>query len=122
MKLSLDDNGRFIPSRRTVFRRPPDGAGFKPLADYIHSLGLKFGIHILRGIPREAVAKNLPIAVSPYTAKEAADPDDTCPWNTYMYGVQLAPSGQAYYNSIVQLYAGWGVDFIKADCISRPSL
>ncbi len=117
VKFSLDDNGRFIP---VVDRFPSaaDGAGFKPLADYVHSLGLKFGIHILRGIPREAVAQNLRIAVSPYTASEAAVTDDTCPWNTFMYGVQNAPPGQAYYNSIFQLYASWGVDFVKADCIS----
>jgi alpha-galactosidase len=117
VKFSLDDNGRFIP---VVDRFPSaaDGAGFEPLADYVHSLGLKFGIHIVRGIPREAAARNLPIAVSPYTASEAAVTDDTCPWNTFMYGVQTAPSGQAYYNSIAQLYASWGVDFIKADCIS----
>ena len=117
VKFTLDESGRFIP---TVDRYPSaaGGAGFKPLADYVHSLGLKFGIHILRGIPREAVAKNLRIAVSPYTASEAADTDDTCPWSTYMYGLQNAPAGQAYYNSIAQLYASWGVDFIKTDCIS----
>jgi alpha-galactosidase len=117
VKFSLDDNGRFIP---VVDRFPSaaNGAGFKPLADYVHSLGLKFGIHILRGIPREAVTRNLRVALSPYTASEAAVTDDTCPWNTFMYGVQDAPSGQAYYNSIFQLYASWGVDFVKADCIS----
>ncbi len=117
LKFSLDEFGRFIP---TVDRFPSsaNGAGFKPLADYIHSLGLKFGVHILRGIPREAVAKNMAIAGSPYAAREAANPDDTCPWNAFMYGVQSAPSGQAYYNSIAKLYASWGVDFIKADCIS----
>ena len=117
IKFSLDDNGRFIP----VLDRFPsavNGAGFKPLADYVHSLGLKFGIHILRGIPREAVTRNLRVALSPYTASEAAVTDDTCPWNTFMYGVQDAPSGQAYYNSIFQLYASWGVDFVKVDCIS----
>jgi alpha-galactosidase len=117
IKFSLDANGRFIPVADR-FPSAADGAGFKPLADYIHSLGLKFGIHILRGIPRQAVARNLSIAMSPYTATEAAVTDDTCPWNTFMYGVQDAPSGQAYYNSIAQLYASWGVDFIKADCIS----
>src|ERR1035438_936268 len=87
IKFSLDDNGRFIP----VLDRFPsavNGAGFKPLADYVHSLGLKFGIHILRGIPREAVTRNLRVALSPYTASEAAVTDDTCPWNTFMYGVQ----------------------------------
>src|SRR5271166_3656143 len=114
LKFVLDDNGRFIPAVNR-FPSSANRAGFKPLADYIHSLGLKFGIHILRGIPREAVAKNLPIANSPYTAKEAAIEDDTCPWNSFMYGVQPAASGQAYYNSITNLYASWGVDFIKAD-------
>lgn len=117
LKFVLDENGRFTPAVNR-FPSAANGAGFKPLADYIHSLGLKFGIHILRGVPREAVAKNLRIAASPFTAKEPAIPDDTCPWNTYMYGVQSAPSGQAYYNSIVNLYASWGVDFVKADCIS----
>jgi alpha-galactosidase len=117
LKFVMDDSGRFLPD---VSRYPSsaNGAGFKPLADYLHSLGLKFGIHIMRGIPRQAVAKNLRIANSPYTAKEAAIPDDTCPWNDFMYGVQSAPSGEAYYNSIASLYASWDVDFIKADCIS----
>ena len=117
VKFSLDENGRFLPVADR-FPSSANGAGFKPLADYIHSLGLKFGIHIMRGIPRASVAKNLPIADSPYTAKEAAIEDDTCPWNSFMYGIQTAPSGQAYYTSIANLYASWGVDFIKADCIS----
>jgi hypothetical protein len=117
LKFELDDNGRFVPD---VSRYPSsaNGAGFKSLADYIHSLGLKFGIHIMRGIPREAVTRNLPIANSPYKALEAAIQDDTCPWNNFMYGVQLAASGDAYYHSIMNLYAEWGVDFIKADCIA----
>ncbi len=113
----LDGNGRFIP----VPKRYPsaaDDAGFKPLADYIHSLGLKFGIHIIRGIPREAVANNLPISDSPYRAADAADHSDPCPWNTYNWGVKNNEAGQAYYDSIVKLYASWGVDFIKADCIA----
>ena len=85
VKFAVDDNGRYIP---VVGRYPSaeHGAGLKPLADYIHSLGLKFGIHILRGIPREAVAKNLPIAGSLYRAAEAADTRDACPWSTYKIG------------------------------------
>ena len=117
VKFAMDDTGRYIP---VVSRYPSaeHGAGLKPLADYIHSLGLKFGIHILRGIPREAVAKNLPIAGSLYRAAEAADTSDACPWSTYNYGLKNSPAGQSYYDSIATLYAGWGVDFIKADCIS----
>jgi alpha-galactosidase len=117
LKFVLDERGRFIPAVNR-FPSAANGAGFKPLANYLHSLGLKFGIHILRGIPREAVVKKTRIEASPYTANEAAVEDDTCPWNSYMYGVQSTPAGQAYYNSIAKLYASWGVDFIKADCIS----
>ena len=81
-----------------------------------------FGIHILRGIPKLAVEKNLPIARSPYRAAQAAATSDTCPWNPDNYGLDAAkPAAQAYYDSIARLYASWGVDLIKADCIgSRP--
>jgi hypothetical protein len=101
------------------------GAGFKPLADYTHSLGLKFGIHILRGIPKRAVEKNLPIDASKFHAAEAADTSDTCTWNYDNFGTKAAgdraAAAQAYYDSIALLYASWGVDFIKVDCISsRP--
>jgi hypothetical protein len=118
---TLDNNGRFTPALNR-FPTAGDGAGFKPLADYIHTLGLKFGIHILRGIPKQAVEKNLPIAHSSYRAADAANTSDTCPWNPDNYGLDATkPAAQAYYDSIAKLYAGWGVDLIKADCISsRP--
>jgi alpha-galactosidase len=115
--LLLSDDGQFVPA---VVRFPSsaNNAGFRPIADYIHSLGLKFGIHIIRGFPRNAVARNLPIADSPYHAEDAADQSDMCPWNAYNYGVNNSEAGQAYYDSIMKLYAGWQVDFIKADCIA----
>ena len=115
---SLDVHGRYVPAVNTI-PSAANGAGFKPLADYVHSLGLKFGIHILRGIPKEAVRRNLPIAGTSYRAKAAADVSDSCPWNTYNYGLNPAsPAAQAYYNSIARLYAGWDIDFLKVDCIS----
>jgi alpha-galactosidase len=115
---TMDDYGRYIPPA-VRFPSAANGAGFKPLADYIHSLGLKFGIHILRGIPRQAVDKNLPIAGSQFHAAEAVDKADVCPWNYDNYGVVAnRPAGQAYYDSIAQLYAQWGVDLVKVDCIS----
>ncbi len=114
---TLDANGRYTPAVNR-FPSAANGAGFKALADSIHSLGLKFGIHIIRGIPREAVAKNLPIAGSKYRAADAADPSDTCPWNADNYGVKPNAAGQAYYDSIANLYASWGVDFVKIDCIA----
>jgi hypothetical protein len=114
----LDRYGRYIPAPNR-FPSAAKGAGFRPLADYVHSLGLRFGIHILRGIPREAVARNLPIAGSRYTAAQAAALQSTCPWNPDTYGVDSrSAAGQAYYDSIARLYAAWGVDLIKADCIA----
>ena len=116
---TLDANGRYIPATNR-FPSANKDRGFKPLADYVHLLGLKFGIHIIRGIPKQAVARNLPIAGSSYHAADAADTSDTCRWNHDNYGVRNNAAGQAYYDSIAKLYAGWGVDFVKVDCISQP--
>jgi alpha-galactosidase len=115
----MDPDGRYLVADNR-FPSAAAGAGFKPLADYVHSLGLMFGLHIIRGIPREAVEKNLPIAGSAYHAAEAANTADTCRWNADNYGLKANAAAQAYYDSVARLYAGWGVDFIKVDCISRP--
>lgn len=117
-EFSLDGFGRLTPAVNT-FPSAAQDAGFKPLADFVHSLGLKFGIHILRGIPKEVVRKNLPIAGRSFHAVDAANTSDTCPWNPFNFGLEAAkPAAQAYYDSIAQLYASWGVDFLKVDCIS----
>jgi alpha-galactosidase len=118
--LTMDEYGRLTPGLKK-FPSAADGKGFKLLADYVHSKGLKFGIHIMRGIPRQAVEKNLPVLGTTVKAQDIAIKSSTCPWNPDMYGVDATkPEGQAYYNSIVQMYANWGVDFIKCDDISRP--
>jgi hypothetical protein len=116
---NLSPDGRYAPA---AVRFPSDkaGDGLKALADYAHSLGLKFGIHIVRGIPRKAVDQNLPIADSPYHAADAADTSDRCRWNSDNYGLKDNAAAQAYYDSLAKLYAGWGVDFLKVDCISQP--
>jgi hypothetical protein len=113
----LDAQGRYIPAANR-FPSAVKAAGFKPLADAVHAQGLKFGLHIIRGIPKEAVAKNTQISGSAYRASDAADQSDTCPWNKDNYGVKYTPAGQAYYDSVAQLYASWGVDFVKVDCIA----
>jgi len=114
----MTDDGRFLPDT-SRFPSSGNNSGFKPLSDYIHTLGLKFGIHILRGIPREAASRNLAIAGSAFHARDAADDSDMCPWNAYNFGVRDNAAGQAYYDSILKLYASWGVDFIKVDCIAN---
>jgi len=120
-RLAMDAYGRLIPAVNR-FPSSAGGKGFQPLADYVHSLGLKFGIHIMRGIPRQAVKANLPVYGSKAHAADFADVHSLCPWNPDMYGVDTTrPGGQDYYDSIVKLYASWGVDFIKADDIARPT-
>lgn len=118
--LTMDEYGRLTPGLKK-FPSAANGMGFKPLADYVHSKGLKFGIHIMRGIPRQAVEKNTPVLGTGVRAKDIALTNSTCPWNPDMYGVDATkPEGQAYYNSIFQMYADWGVDYVKVDDISRP--
>jgi feruloyl esterase len=113
--LVMDGYGRLMPAPKR-FPSSVDGRGFKPLSDYVHRLGLKFGIHIMRGIPRRAVDADLPIIGTAYRASNVADKTSVCPWNTDMYGIDVGkPGGREYYDSIVRLYASWGVDFIKAD-------
>ena len=119
--LAMDAFGRLIPAPNR-FPSSANGAGFKPLSDYVHGLGLSFGIHIMRGIPRRAVKANLPVEGSQVRAGDIGDPYSLCPWNTDMYGVDISrPGAQSYYDSILKLYASWGVDYIKADDIARPA-
>jgi alpha-galactosidase len=114
-ELVMDAYGRLMPAPNR-FPSAANGKGFKPLADYVHSKGLKFGFHIMRGIPRRAVDQNLPVMGGPVKAADIADKQSICRWNSDMYGVDLTkPGAQEYYDSIVKQYAEWGTDFIKAD-------
>lgn len=118
LPLSMDRYGRLIPAVNR-FPSSANGAGFRPLADYVHSKGLKFGIHVMRGIPRQAVEQNLPIKGTKVHARDIADRDNPCSWDPDMWGVDTTkPGAQEYYDSIVELYASWGVDYIKADDMS----
>lgn len=112
-----DADGLLIPVA-SRFPSAANGAGFKPLADWAHSRQLKFGIHIMRGIPRQVVAANIPIAGTSFHATDAADTTSPCPWNQGNYGIKDNAAGQAYYDSMLKLYSTWGLDFLKVDCIS----
>ena len=117
---TLDAHGRVIPAPNR-FPSSADGSGFTKLAAAVHAMGMRFGIHVMRGIPREAVKRNLPVLGTALRAADVADPSSTCPWNPDMYGVDMTkPGAQAYYDSIFALYASWGVDFVKMDDMSRP--
>jgi len=116
-KYLYDGNGLLepVPDR---YPSAAHGAGFKPLADWVHEQGMKFGIHILRGVPRQVVDENLPIAGTAYHAADAADKQATCPWEDANYGIADNAAGQAYYDAMLKRFAQWGVDFLKVDCIS----
>ncbi len=119
--VTLDEVGRLFPAPNR-FPSSINGVGFTALAEYVHSLGLKFGIHIMRGIPRWAVEQNLPVKGTTVHAAEIADRIHLCKWlnQTDMFGIDHSkPGAQAYYDSIAELYAGWGVDFVKADDMAQ---
>jgi alpha-galactosidase len=119
-KLEMDDFGRLLPAANR-FPSSDQTRSFKPLADAIHARGLKFGLHLLRGIPRQAVQQNTPILHTPYHAADIANVNDICQWNPDMYGVDMTkPGSQEYYDSVFQLLASWEIDFIKVDDLSRP--
>jgi len=118
--LTMDAWGRLIPAPNR-FPSSSNGAGFRPLADYVHARGLQLGIHLMRGVPRLAVARKLPVKGSSVSAADIADRTSVCPWNPDMYGVDMTkPGAQEYYDSVFELVASWGVDFVKVDDISRP--
>lgn len=132
---ALDAHGRFVPvpprfpsAGKAPAEHAAAGSGsmpvtlletsFKSIGDYVHAQGLKFGIHIIRGIPKASTERNLPIEGTSFHAQDAADMTDTCPWDPTSYGVRDNAAGQAWYDSLLRQYAGWGVDFLKVDCIS----
>ncbi len=140
LRYAIDPHGRYVP----VPARFPSAAGkaivsgyagptpklaatiaatsFKPLADWVHAQGLLFGIHIVRGIPRASVERNLPLESatggSSFHAQDAADTTDACGWDPTNWGVKDNAAGQAWYDSLIQQYADWGVDLLKVDCIA----
>ncbi|MCB2379062.1 NPCBM/NEW2 domain-containing protein [Hymenobacter sp. BT635] len=119
-EFNLDPYGRFVPAVNR-FPSAAGGKGFKPLADYMHAKGLKFGIHIMRGVPVVAVQRQLPILGSKATAADIYSQEGQAGWLRDMYTVVAGrPGAQEYYNSLFQLYANWGVDFVKVDDLSSP--
>jgi alpha-galactosidase len=136
LRYAIDPNGRYVPvparfpssvtlaSNGEVPVLPGkmavtiENTSFVELGRFVHAQGLKFGIHIVRGIPRASVERNLPIAGSNFKAQDAADQSDACPWDPTNWGIQDTAAGQAWYDSLLTQYAAWGVDLLKVDCIA----
>ena len=117
LQYRIDQYGRYQPALNR-FATAEASSGFSTLAEFVHAKGLKFGIHIIRGVPKIAVKANLPIANSSFHAENLADTTDTCPWNPDNYGVKNNAAGQAWYDAMFAQYAAWGVDYVKVDCIA----
>lgn len=121
-RLCVDEYSRQIPDP-VRFPSSAGGKGFESLASYCHQKGLKFGIHIMRGIPKQCCHLHSKIYGTDVTADKIANPFSVCKWNGDMYGVDYTKKGaQEYYNSVFQLYAQWGVDFVKVDDICNTNL
>ena len=116
-----DEYGRYTPAVNR-FPSAADGVGFKALADYVHGKGLKFGIHLMRGLPKVAAEKKLPVkGTDGITCDMICNNDSACTWLRDNYKVDCTkPGAQEYYNSCFDMYAQWGVDFVKIDDLARP--
>jgi len=111
--VNFNEYGIYQPSK-TYFHQ-----GFKPIVDYAHELGLKIGLHLMRGIPRKAVELNLPVKNTNYRAKDIADVNSICVWNQQNYGIDVSkPGGQEYYDSVYAQVAEWKFDYVKVDDLS----
>ncbi|MEM6821602.1 MAG: glycoside hydrolase family 27 protein [Verrucomicrobiota bacterium] len=117
--LTMDHDHRLLPAPER-FPSSQNGRGFAPLAERIHCLGLKFGIHMMRGFPRQAIYPDYPGQVSGLRPSEFVDKDSTCSWLNHMYGVKPGEAAQRYYDNVFELYASWGVDFVKVDDMTFP--
>jgi alpha-galactosidase len=118
-QLFSDEFGRLLPATNR-FPSATGNKGLKPLADQIHAMGLKFGVHMMRGIPRQAVNAKTLIEGGHFSAGDAGNPKSICGWCPDMYGVTNNEAGQAWYDSCARLWAAWGLDFVKVDDLSNP--
>ena len=120
-KLHIDEYGRLLPASDRWPSTVVDGksVGFKPIAEKVHAMGMKFGIHIMRGISTTAVDAKTPVLNGDgATAADIGVESELCPWWKGMMAVNLShPAGQEYYDGLIAQYADWGVDFLKNDCI-----
>ena len=121
---NVDPYGRWVTDSST-FPAHGDTNGIKAVADYVHSLGLKFGIYVTPGISKQAVSKNTPIKGTSYTADQIAEP--SVRENNYncggMVGIDFnKPGAQQYINSWADMLAGWGVDYVKLDGVKNSNV
>jgi hypothetical protein len=120
---NVDSYGRWITDP-TKF--PPSGTedGIQVVADYVHKLGLKFGLYVTPGISKQAVAQNTAIEGTPYHADDIATTGAEKNYNCKgMVGIDYTkPGAQDFVNSWANEFASWGVDYVKIDGVGTPDV
>ena len=120
----VDSYGRWV-TNSTSF--PPSSSGENGIgvvADYVHSLGLKFGLYVTPGISDQAVSKNTPIQGTSYTANQIANGSGEANYNCGgMQGINYSAAGaQSFINSWADEFASWGVDYLKLDGVGDSDI
>ena len=124
-----DDKGEIYPNHFDEYGRPipnptefPDGMA--AVVTRVHALGLKFGIYLTPGLKVSVYEANSRILGTSHTVREIAD---TSRWGSKFphtgpqafrgsYAIDYSkPGAQEYIQSEADLFASWGVDFIKID-------
>jgi alpha-galactosidase len=119
---TFDANGRPIPAA-------PSFPDIKALVAHIHANGQKVGIYWIPGIEQPAVDGNYPILGTKYTTQQIVtiplargNAFAGAPPNPYHDKIDFTkPGAQEYINSVVALFASWGIDFIKLDGVTPGS-
>ena len=123
--LHVDAHGRPLPAPDR-WPSAAGGAGFAPVAAKVKAMGLKFGVHVMRGVLSAAVAQHSPVLGTPATADQIAmaslspskDGPGRCPWYPGAISVDVTKAaGRAFYDSQYALFKSWGVRFVKNDCV-----
>lgn len=119
---SLDGYGRPVSSK-TLYPM-----GFQDVIDYVHKNRQKIGIYMIPGLSIDAYNKNYPIYGTEYHMQDIAYKDaNNKPvimdaWNQYTYKIDFTkPGAQSYVDSIVNMFGGWGINFVKFDSVTPGS-
>jgi hypothetical protein len=121
---NVDQYGRWVTDAGKFPPGPNGENGIQVVADYVHKLGLKFGVYVTPGISHQAVVQNTPIEGTPYHADDiatsAAEKNYNCKG---MVGIDYSkPGAQAFVNSWADEFAGWGVDYVKIDGVGTSDI
>jgi hypothetical protein len=114
----LDAYGRPVPSK-TLY---PDG--LQAVIDHIHKNGQKVGLYSIPGISDAVLEANYPVYGHPEctTGDLAVKPFQPGDYWGFGHRVDMTkPCAQAYIDSVADLFAQWGVDFLKFDSVTPGS-